>query len=273
MLNDQLTQTTAFLLAQTKIRPQVGIILGSGLGPFANQIKVDNVIAYKDIPNFPVPSVDGHSGKMIFGTVGRTPVVCLQGRIHFYEGHSMTSVVFPMRTIAKLGIHSVLVTNAAGGLDPAMQPGDFMIIEDHINLMGTNPLIGPNEQGLGPRFPDMTEAYSLSLREQLAKVLTRSKLKFHRGIYCALSGPTYETPAEVRYLRMIGGSAVGMSTVPEVIVANHMGIKVCGISCITNKAAGISQQKLSHTEVTDTAKRVETQFSSFITEFIASLTP
>jgi purine-nucleoside phosphorylase len=271
MLIDKLNQTITFLRSQTKIKPSVGVILGSGLGSFASQIKVEKTISYKDIPNFSVPSIEGHSGQMIFGTVDNTQVVCLQGRVHYYEGHSIQSVVYPMRTLARLGIQTLFVTNAAGGLDPAMEPGDFMIINDHINLMNTNPLIGPNDQALGPRFPDMTEAYSTPLQEKLAEILTTHKIRFHRGIYCALSGPTYETPAEVRHLRMIGGSAVGMSTVPEVIVANHMGVKVCGISCITNKAAGLSQHKLSHTEVTETAKHVETQFTAFVREFISSL--
>ncbi len=273
MLIENLNQTVSYLQSKTKIKPTVGIILGSGLGSFVSQIQVDATVSYKEIPHFSEPSIEGHSGKMIFGTVGKTPVVCLQGRIHFYEGHTMQVVVYPMRTLARLGIHTLFVTNAAGGLDPAMEPGDFMIINDHINLMGTNPLMGPNEKQLGPRFPDMTEAYSLSLQEKLAKVLTVHKVRFHKGIYCALTGPTYETPAEVRHLRMIGGSAVGMSTVPEVIVANHMGVKVCGVSCITNKAAGISPQKLSHAEVTETANKVEAQFTSFVKDFIASLTP
>lgn len=269
----QLKETVEFLKNRTMIKPKVGIILGSGLGSFASEIKVEQALNYKDIPHFPTPSIDGHSGRMIFGTVGKTPVVCLQGRVHYYEGHSMAAVTYPMRVIASLGIDTVFITNAAGGLDPKMEPGDFMIIEDHINLMGTNPLIGPNESQLGPRFPDMTEAYSPSLREQLAKILSSHKITFHRGVYCGLSGPTYETPAEVRHLQLIGGAAVGMSTVPEVIVANHMGVKVCGISCITNKAAGISAQKLSHTEVTETAQRVETQFTRFVKDFIAALTP
>lgn len=273
MIIENLNQTISFLQSKTKIKPTVGVILGSGLGSFASQIKVDISIPYKEIPHFLEPSIEGHSGHMIFGMVGNTPVVCLQGRVHFYEGHPMPAVVYPMRTLARLGINTLFVSNAAGGLDPAMEPGDFMIINDHINLMGANPLIGPNEKQLGPRFPDMTEAYSIPLQDKLAQVLASHKVRFHRGIYCALTGPTYETPAEVRHLRMIGASAVGMSTVPEVIVANHMGVKVCGISCITNKAAGISSQKLSHSEVTETANKVEAQFTSFVKDFIASLTP
>lgn len=273
MLIDMLKETSQYLMSQTKIKPTIGIILGSGLGSFSKQIQIEKSIEYKDIPHFKSPSIEGHSGKLIFGHVDKTPVVCLQGRIHYYEGHTIETVVYPTRTLAKLGIKSLFVTNAAGGLDPKMEPGDLMIIDDHINLMGVNPLIGPNETQLGPRFPDMTEAYSKEFQIKLEQILTLNKIRFHRGVYCALTGPTYETPAEVRYLRMIGGSAVGMSTVPEVIVANHMGIKVCGLSCITNKGAGISNEKLSHAEVTETTRKVETQFTSVVKQFISSLTP
>lgn len=271
MLNEKLTSTIQYLKSKTTFQPTVGLILGSGLGSFSKHIQIETSIPYKDIPHFLTPSIEGHSGNMIFGYVGKTPIVCLQGRIHYYEGHSIQEIVYPMRTLGKLGIKSLFVTNAAGGLDTSMEPGDFMVISDHINLMGTNPLIGPNESSLGPRFPDMTEAYCPELRKKLIKVLTENKVRYHEGVYCALSGPTYETPAEVRHLKIIGASAVGMSTVPEVIVANHMGLKVCGISCITNKAAGISKVKLSHSEVTETAQKVEVQFTSFVKQFISSL--
>lgn len=273
MLLEKLNETVTFLEKQTSIKPTVGIILGSGLGSFGSHITIDKSIPYKDVPHFSAPTIEGHSGKIIFGHVGKTPVVCLQGRVHFYEGHNMTAVAYPARTLARLGIKTLFVTNAAGGLNPAMEPGDFMVINDHINLMGTNPLIGPNESTLGPRFPDMTEAYCPILQTKLIEVLKKNQVRFHQGIYCALTGPTYETPAEVRHLQQIGGSAVGMSTVPEVIIANHMGVKVCGVSCITNKAAGISKQKLSHDEVTDTANKVEAHFTQFVKEFISSLTP
>ena len=273
MLIQKLEQTIKYLNTKTSIKPKIGIILGSGLGKFASEIQIEQEIPYDHIPHFLVPSIEGHQGKMIFGHVGNSPIVCLQGRIHFYEGHSMSDVVYPMRTLARLGIQTLIVTNAAGGLVPDMEPGDFMIISDHINLMGTNPLIGLNEKELGPRFPDMSEAYSLELQEKLEGILNKRNVRFHKGVYCGLTGPTYETPSEVRHLRLIGGSAVGMSTVPEVIIANHMGVKVCGISCITNKAAGLSQHKLSHSEVTETTKRVEAQFSTFVKEFVISLAP
>lgn len=268
---EKLQETIRFIKNQCSLNPSVGIILGSGLGAFASEIRIEKEIAYSDIPHFKTPKVDGHRGKMIFGWVDKTPVVCLQGRIHYYEGYSMNEVVYPMRTLAKMGVKTVFITNAAGGLDSKMNPGDFMIIEDHINLMGTNPLLGPNQEDWGPRFPDISEAYSIKLRERLEGILKKNQVTYHKGVYCGMSGPTYETPAEVRFLKVIGGSSVGMSTVPEVIVANHMGVKVCAISCITNKAAGLSSQKLSHEEVTATGRRVEKQFSGFVREFIASL--
>lgn len=271
MLVEKLTQTVSYIQSQCALRPQVGIILGSGLGSFSSQIQTEVSIPYKDIPHFSVPSIEGHRGHLLLGHVGKTPVACLQGRIHYYEGHSMDSVAYPTRTLAALGIKTLLVTNAAGGLQLDMEPGDLMIIKDHINLMGTNPLIGANETSLGPRFPDMTEAYPVEFQDKMEHFLRIHKIPYHKGVYCALTGPTYETPAEVNYIKLLGGSAVGMSTVPEVIVANHMGIKVCGVSCITNKAAGISKHKLSHDEVTETAKKVEVQFIAFVKDFIASL--
>ena len=272
MLMEKLKQTVSFIQSRSSLKPEVGIILGSGLGRFSSQIQIETTIPYNEIPHFSVPSVEGHHGQLLLGHVGKTPVVCLQGRIHYYEGHPMDSVVYPTRTLASLGIKTLFVTNAAGGVQSVMEPGDLMIITDHINLMGVNPLIGPNEKALGPRFPDMTEAYNLELQGKMEQLLRTHKIRYHKGVYCALTGPTYETPAEVNHVKIIGGSAVGMSTVPEVIVANHMGLKVCGISCITNKAAGISKHKLSHEEVTETAKKVETQFAAFVKDFISSLT-
>lgn len=271
MLMEKLNKTVSFIRQHSSLQPEVGIILGSGLGSFSTQIKIDKSIPYRDIPHFSVPSVVGHDGHLILGHVGKVPVACLQGRIHFYEGHSIQDVVYPARTLGRLGVKTLFVTNAAGGLQTNMEPGDLMIITDHINQMGTNPLIGPNVKDLGPRFPDMTEAYPLELQQKMELILQKHQIRYHKGVYCALTGPTYETPAEVKYVKTIGASAVGMSTVPEVIVANHMGIKVCGISCITNKAAGISAHKLSHDEVTETAKKVEAQFTLFVKDFISSL--
>jgi purine-nucleoside phosphorylase len=268
---EKLTETVGYIRSQSPVKPKIGIILGSGLGAFVDQVQVSTKIRYDDIPHFMPPTVDGHQGNLILGHVGINPVAILQGRNHYYEGHSMETVVFPTRTLAILGIEYLILTNSAGGFGETMQPGDFMLIEDHINLMGNNPLMGPNIKELGPRFPDMTEAYDKKLLEQMEKILQQQSTKYHKGIYCAVSGPTYETPAEVRYLKQIGGKAVGMSTVPEVIAANHLGLRVAALSCITNLAAGLSRQKLSHQEVTDTAKKVEQKFTHFMKEFVENI--
>lgn len=269
---EKLTETVGYIRSQSPVKPKIGIILGSGLGAFVDQVQVSTKIRYDDIPHFMPPTVDGHQGNLILGHVGINPVAILQGRNHYYEGHSMETVVFPTRTLAILGIEYLILTNSAGGFGETMQPGDFMLIEDHINLMGNNPLMGPNIKELGPRFPDMTEAYDKKLLEQMEKILQQQSTKYHKGIYCAVSGPTYETPAEVRYLKQIGGKAVGMSTVPEVIAANHLGLRVAALSCITNLAAGLSRQKLSHQEVTETAKKVEQKFTHFMKEFVENIT-
>lgn len=268
---ERLTETVGYIRSQSPVKPKIGIILGSGLGAFVDQVQVSTKIRYDDIPHFMPPTVDGHQGNLLLGHVGINPVAILQGRNHYYEGHSMETVVFPTRTLAILGIEYLILTNSAGGFGETMQPGDFMLIEDHINLMGNNPLMGPNIKELGPRFPDMTEAYDKKLLEQMEKILQQQSTKYHKGIYCAVSGPTYETPAEVRYLKQIGGKAVGMSTVPEVIAANHLGLRVAALSCITNLAAGLSRQKLSHQEVTETAKKVEQKFTLFMKEFVENI--
>ena len=268
---EKLTDTVSFIRSQTSLKPKIGIILGSGLGAFVNEVQVEKNLSFRDIPNFNPPTVDGHQGNLLFGKVGPHPLAILQGRNHYYEGHSMETVVFPTRTLALLGIEILILTNSAGGFGDTMQAGDFMIIEDHINLMGTNPLMGPNIKELGPRFPDMTEAYDRKLIQQMETVFQKYNTRYHKGVYCGVSGPTYETPAEVRYLKMIGGKAVGMSTVPESIAANHLGLRVAALSCITNLAAGISRQKLSHDEVTETAKKVEQQFTLFLRDFILGI--
>lgn len=270
-LHNRLQETVTFLKAVTRLKPQVGIILGSGLGAFARDIQVEATLPFKDIPNFAPPSVEGHSGNLIFGTIDGKAIVALQGRLHYYEGHSLDTVVFPTRVMAMLGTQVMIITNSAGGLSEKMQSGDFMIIEDHINLTGANPLMGPNMKELGPRFPDMTEAYDRKLIAQLETVFQKRKINYHRGVYAGVSGPTYETPAEVRFLKMIGCSAVGMSTVPEAIAANHMGQRVVALSCVTNLAAGLSKHKLTHEEVTETAKRVEKDFAAVLSDFITGL--
>ena len=274
LIVESLESSVAYIRAicpTSKLKPRIAVVLGSGLGSFVNQVTIEAAIPYTDIPGFIPPSVEGHKGRLILGHVKGVPVVVLQGRIHFYEGHSMATVAHPVRTAALLGCEVVLLTNSAGGLDPSMRPGDFMIIDDHINLMGDNPLKGPNIEEFGPRFPDMTEAYDRKLSTKMSEVLKSMSATFFRGVYCGVSGPTYETPSEVRYLQLLGGKAVGMSTVPETIAANHLGLRVCALSCITNLAAGLSQNKLSHDEVTETARAVEAKFGKFLVDFISAI--
>lgn len=231
------------------IRPEIGVVIGSGLGSLVDQVKNPIVIPYSEIPYFHGTSVEGHAGRMVLGEFYGTPTVFLQGRFHLYEGYPMDEVVFPTRTAASLGIHTLILTNASGGVNTRYRPGDLMLIEDHINLMGDNPLIGPNLGQFGPRFPDLSEAYNRHCLEILSTSARELGIAFHRGVYAGLLGPTYETPAEVRMLRTLGADAVGMSTVPESIAANHLGVRVAGLSCVTNLAAGLSPTKLTHDEV------------------------
>ncbi|MFN7684990.1 MAG: purine-nucleoside phosphorylase [Oligoflexia bacterium] len=240
--------------SRTQIKPQVGIILGSGLGAIAEAVEDGVHISYGEIPHFYATSIEGHSGLMTLGTVRGVPVVFLLGRFHRYEGYPMDEVVFPTRVICALGIHTMILTNASGGVNTRYRPGDLMLIEDHINLMGDNPLMGPNIAELGPRFPDLTEAYSRICIESLEHTAREHEIPLTRGIYAGVLGPTYETPAEVRMLRTLGADAVGMSTIPEAIAANHLGVRVAGISSITNLAAGLSGRKLTHQEVIENAK-------------------
>ena len=268
---DKLQETTQFIRAKSQVKPKVGIVLGSGLGAFVNHINIDCEIPFAEIPNFVAPSVEGHSGRLVLGELHGTPLAIMQGRVHYYEGHSMEQVAYPIRTMAMLGTEIVCLTNSAGGLNPSMKSGDFMVIEDHINLMGDNPLMGPNIKNLGPRFPDMTEAYDKELTETMLSILKEKNLPHWKGVYCGVSGPTYETPAEVKFLQIIGGQAVGMSTVPESIAANHLGLRVCAVSCITNPAAGIHTTKLTHEEVTEMANSVEKQFCDFFDSLIQKI--
>lgn len=271
MVIEKLTETVNFLKSKTKSKPRVGVILGSGLGHFVQHMQIELTLPFHDVPNFIPPTVDGHSGNLIFGKIDGVDIVVLQGRLHYYEGHSMETVVFPARTMALLGIEILIVTNSAGGYGDGMKAGDFMIIEDHINLMGNNPLMGPNIKELGPRFPDMTEAYDRELISTAERIFRAQKTFFHKGIYVGVTGPTYETPSEIKMFKSLGGKAVGMSTVPEVIAANHFGLRVAAISCITNLAAGVSQNKLTHEEVTETAKKVEQKFCAFLKEFVTKI--
>jgi purine-nucleoside phosphorylase len=257
----RLDATAEFLRGKRDVSPAVGLVLGSGLGAFAERLKNRIAIPYEEIPHFPVPSgVVGHAGELVLGDVGKTPVVVLSGRVHFYEGRPMTDVVFPERVLARLGVRAVVLTNAAGGVRRTFKPGDLMLMTDHINAFGTNPLIGPNEDALGARFPDMSRVYDPALRK-LAKEAARSlKIPLREGVYLGNSGPSYETPAEIRAYRAIGADAVGMSTVPEAIALNHAGVRVIGISTITNMAAGILPKPLDHSEVLATTKKVGDRF-------------
>jgi purine-nucleoside phosphorylase len=248
--------------------PKLGIILGSGLGAFADSLEKPVAIDYRDLPDFPTSSVHGHAGRLVLGFRGVVPVVAMQGRVHFYEGYAPWQVAFPARVLCRLGIKHLTVTNAAGGINGGFKVGDLMAITDHLNLAGFNPLVGPNVEALGPRFPDMSHAYDPAGLETLKRVAKDAGIGLREGVYVSLSGPSYETPAEIRMLRTLGGDAVGMSTVPEVIVASHMGVKVTGISCITNLAAGISQHALSHDEVSETANLVKGTFTTLLGRFL-----
>ena len=249
----------------------MGLILGSGLGAFADSFEDRRDISFSDLPHFPSPTVPGHTGNLIAGSVHGVPLVALQGRIHLYEGFSIDEIAFPARALCSCGIYRLVVTNAAGGINAEFRPGDLMLITDHINMMGTNPLIGPNLEELGPRFPDMTEAYDSAMRNIALETAGQLKIPIRQGIYLGLPGPSYETPAEIRMFRTLGADAVGMSTIPEVIVANHMGIPVLGVSLITNMAAGILPQTLTHEEVIGTAERTGETFRSLLRAILPRL--
>lgn len=261
---DKIEEAANYIETKINIKPEIALILGSGLGVLAEEIEDSTVIKYEDIPNFPVSTVEGHAGQFVVGTLEDKKVMAMQGRFHYYEGYSMQEIALPIRVMYKLGINSLVVTNAAGGINRNFEPGNFMIIQDHINLMGDNPLKGENFEEFGPRFPDMSEIYNENLRELAEKVAVENKIKTVKGIYVGLEGPSYETPAEIRYLREIGVDAVGMSTVPETITANHMGMNILGISCITNMAAGVLPKPLDHKEVIEIAEKVKPKFSTLI---------
>jgi purine-nucleoside phosphorylase len=240
------------------------MILGSGLGDFADTLENRLVIPFTDIPDFPAATVPGHVGAFVFGTKHGKSIVCLQGRLHYYEGHSMQVLTMPVRIMAKLGVKILVLTNAAGGVNKDYRPGDLMLITDHINFSGSNPLIGIHEEDFGPRFPDVTDLYSANLRLKIKLAAVEAGIGLRQGVYMMFSGPSYETPAEIRMARILGADAVGMSTVPEAIVAAQCGIKVLGISCITNLAAGVSPNKLSHEEVMETAALAHDHFHSLL---------
>ena len=251
--------------------PKIGMILGSGLGDYADSIQIVETLDYSDIEGFPSSTVVGHKGRFVFGYVENVPVVIMQGRVHYYEGYPMSDVVLPIRLMGMMGIEKVLLTNAAGGVNYSFQPGDFMLITDHITTMIPSPLIGPNMDELGVRFPDMSEVYNKELGAIILEEARKLQINIKEGVYMQFTGPAYETPVEIRMCRTLGGDAAGMSTACEAVAAHHMGLKVCGISCITNLAAGMSTEKLSHTEVQETADRVASQFKELVTKVVVAI--
>jgi len=256
---------------KTDFKPAVALILGSGLGDYADGIDIVQTVDYTEIAGFPTSTVAGHKGRFVFGRVGDVPVVIMQGRVHYYEGYPMQDVVLPARLMGLMGAKKLVLTNAAGGVNPDFRPGDFMLLTDHIAAGVPNPLIGPNLEKLGPRFPDLSEVYSLRMRNVVKREAAKLNIPLREGVYVQLTGPSYETPAEVRMCRAWGGDAVGMSTACEAMAARHMGLEVCGISCITNMAAGISQRPLDHREVQETADRVSVQFKQLVTAVVRNI--
>ncbi len=256
-LLEQLAEAVRFIQGRTPLRPAIGLVLGSGLGAFAKTLDRATTIPYRDIPHFPASTAIGHKGELVIGHAQGVPVAVMSGRVHYYEGHSIADVVFPVRVLGRMGVKILVMTNAAGSVNVNYKPGELMIIEDHINLMGVNPLVGPNEEELGLRFFDLSDAYDTRLGEIAEKACRAVAMTVRRGVYIAFAGPSYETPAEIRMSRTLGADAVGMSTVPEVIAARHMGIRLLGISCITNMAAGVLKKKLDHKEVLEVGEKVK----------------
>jgi purine-nucleoside phosphorylase len=259
------------ILGRTALRPTIGLVLGSGLGAFADELSERTDIPYAEIPGWPHSTAVGHAGKLAIGKLGAVDLAVMAGRAHFYEGYNMQQVTFGVRALQAIGVRSMVFTNAAGGINLALERGGLVLISDHINLQGVNPLIGPNDDSLGPRFPDMSDAYTKAYRAIAKQVATELCVPITEGVYAAMSGPSYETPAEIRYLRTIGADVVGMSTVPEAIVANHMGMKVLGISCVTNMAAGILPQKINHEEVLETGAMVRDTLVRFLKALLPRL--
>ncbi|SDL98679.1 purine-nucleoside phosphorylase [Halarsenatibacter silvermanii] len=261
---DQIDEAVKAVEKDLEEEPEFALILGSGLGVLADEIEDPVVVSYEDIPNFPVSTVEGHAGQLVCGTLEGRQVVTMQGRFHYYEGYSMQEIALPVRVMSELGCEGLIVTNAAGGINRDYDAGDFMVISDHINMTGDNPLRGENPDELGPRFPDMTQAYDSTWQDLAEDVASEQGIKTRRGVYAGMVGPSYETPAEIRMLETMGADAVGMSTVPEVITANHIGLRVLGISCITNMAAGILPKPLSHEDVVEIADQVRPDFIKLV---------
>jgi|SRR5579872_1787439 len=270
-MTDQFTladSAAQLILSRTHLRPRVGLVLGSGLGAFADSLSDAAAVPYTEIPSFPKSTAIGHAGRMVVGNAGEVAVAAMQGRVHQYEGYTAQEVTFPIRVFARMGIRSVILTNAAGGINLGYSQGALVLIRDHINLQGTNPLVGPNHDRFGVRFPDMTHAYSRAFRKIAQEEAAKINFTLYEGVYAAMLGPSYETPAEIEYLRRIGADLVGMSTVAEVVAARHMGLNVLAISCVTNMAAGILDQPLSHAEVMETGERVKSTFEALLRAII-----
>ena len=264
-------ETVAYIRSRIDFNPEIGIVLGTGLGGLTHEINEEGSLQYKEIPNFPLSTVKGHEGKLIFGTLGNRKVVAMQGRFHYYEGYSMQEITFPVRVMKFLGIKLLILSNAAGGINPDYEIGDMMIIKDHINLMGSNPLIGKNDTGLGPRFPDMSEVYDKKAIRLFTKIARHHNVHYHEGVYAAVSGPTFETPAEYRYIRILGADAVGMSTVPEAIVSRHMALPVFAVSVISDLGVEGKIVEISHDDVIDAAEMVEPRMTLVLKEMISKL--
>ena len=270
-LYDRAQRAAQVVRSRIKQTPTVAIVLGSGLGAFADELTESTPIPYNEIPGFAQATVEGHAGRLVVGQAGEVPVAAMQGRFHFYEGYSMEEVTFPIRVLKLLGVETLILTNAAGSLNTEFVPGTLMIISDHINLLGDNPLIGPNDERFGPRFPDLSATYDPGLQSVIVEEAKSISLEMRRGVYAALSGPSYETPAEIHMVRTLGADAVGMSTVPEAIVARHMDMRVIGISCITNLAAGVSDRPVDHSQVIATGEKVREQFTELLRRVVARL--
>lgn len=270
-MEKKLQTCLASIREKTDFKPEVALILGSGLGDYADGIQIETTVDYTEIEGFPVSTVTGHKGRFVFGYVGDVPVVIMQGRVHYYEGYPMSDVVLPTRLMGLLGAKKLLLTNAAGGINENFRPGDFMMLTDHIATGVPSPLIGPNLDDLGPRFPDMSEVYSHRIQDVIRNAASECEIDLKEGVYVQLTGPNYETPAEVRMCKIWGGDAVGMSTACEAMTARHMGMEIGGISCITNLAAGISKEKLDHKEVQETADRVSKDFKRLVTKIIETI--
>jgi purine-nucleoside phosphorylase len=265
---DNANAAAEFVSARTPLQPRIAIVLGSGLGAFAEQLEAATAVPFAEIPHFPQSTVPGHSGRLVIGTVSGIPVAVMQGRVHAYEGYTSEQVTFPVRVLGRMGVKTLLLTNAAGAINEGLHQGQLVLIADHINFSGRNPVSGPNDERLGPRFFDMSKAYSLRLRELAHEAARSMDFRLDEGVYLSVLGPSFETPAEIRAFRAMGADLVGMSTVQETIVARHMGIEVLGISCVTNMAAGIQKEPLSHEEVMETGRSVEARLAGLLTRLV-----